>query len=274
MDAPEDAFHMLRATDITEAGQRVEHLEKLNQDRKTQVALMTKDLHKRLKALEEIPPVLVLGNPGWRPSLVGLAANKLAEEYGRPAFLWGTDGNGVYKGSCRAGGGLSVVKLMVAVSEVFHEHGGHHASGGFSVKEEHIFTFGERLSEAAAKLGDGARADEVTTIDAELCLSDVNSALIRDLTLLSPFGTGNPKPLFVFRNVSPQKVEVFGKTKEHTKLIFDTENGHLEAIAFFRLPDSFEKPPQTNLPCTLIAHVEQSYFMGRQQTRLRLVEVM
>ena len=42
-------------------------------------------------------------------------ANKLAEEYNRPAFLWGRDGNGVFKGSCRSGGGVSVVKLMNAV---------------------------------------------------------------------------------------------------------------------------------------------------------------
>jgi single-stranded-DNA-specific exonuclease len=61
MDTPEDAFYMLAETDEAKAGERVIHLEKLNQDRKTQVALMTKDLHKRLKALEEIPAVLSNG---------------------------------------------------------------------------------------------------------------------------------------------------------------------------------------------------------------------
>ncbi len=142
MDTPEDAFFMLAEKDIARASERVEYLERLNIDRKTQVALITKDLHQRLKKLEDMPAVLVMGHTEWRPSLVGLAANKLAEEYGRPAFLWGTDGNGVYKGSCRSGGSVSVVKLMQAVSHVFIESGGHHASGGFSVKEEHIFTFG------------------------------------------------------------------------------------------------------------------------------------
>jgi single-stranded-DNA-specific exonuclease len=83
MDNPEDAFNMLAATDVVEAGAHVDHLEKLNKERKTMVALMTKDLHKRLEHLEEMPRVLVLGNPEWRPSLVGLAANKLAEEHKR-----------------------------------------------------------------------------------------------------------------------------------------------------------------------------------------------
>lgn len=274
MDTPEEAFHMLSESDITKASARVDHLEKLNVERKTQVALMTKDLHKRLEKMEELPAVLVMGHTQWRPSLVGLAANKLAEEYGRPAFLWGTDGNGVFKGSCRSNGKVSVVKLMQAVPHVFLEAGGHHASGGFSVKEEHIFTFGEELSRAMAELGVDALLEEEIVIDAELRLDDVNELLMNELNQLAPFGTGNPKPLFVFHNVVPTSVEMFGKTKEHTKLIFATERGKLEAIAFFKTPEQFLNEPKVTVPQTLIAHVERSFFMGRQQTRLRIVEIL
>lgn len=274
MDNPEDAFHMLRETDLAKAGARVEHLEKLNTERKTQVALMTKDLHKRVKNLDEIPAVLVMGHNDWRPSLVGLAANKLAEEHARPVFLWGVDGNGVYKGSCRSGGTASVVKLMQAVPDVFIESGGHHASGGFSVKEEHIFTFGERLNQAMAELGESAFVDEPIQVDTELRLDDVNDLLVNDLAKLAPYGRGNPKPLFVFRDVTPSNVELFGKTKEHTKLTFSTENGRIEAIAFFKKPEQFARRPAAAAPLTLIAHVEQSFFMGRRQIRLRILDVL
>jgi single-stranded-DNA-specific exonuclease len=274
MDTPEDAFYMLSETDIEKAGERVQHLEKLNTERKTQVALMTKDLHKRLKNLEEIPAVLVMGHPEWRPSLVGLAASKLAEEHGRPVFLWGTDGNGVYKGSCRSGGSVSVVKLMQAVPEVFIEAGGHHVAGGFSVKDEHIFTFGEKLVAAMDTLGDTAVVDEAVAIDAVITLAEVNPLLVKQLAQLSPFGAGNPKPVFAFKDVTPQSVALFGKTKEHTKLTFVTETGTLEAIAFFQTPDQFTKEPRVDVPCTLIGHVEQSFFMGRQQIRVRIVAVL
>ncbi|MEY3784573.1 MAG: single-stranded-DNA-specific exonuclease, single-stranded-DNA-specific exonuclease [Candidatus Parcubacteria bacterium] len=274
MDTPEDAFQMLAETDLVRAGERVEHLEKLNTDRKTQVALMTKDLHKRLKMLEEIPAVLVLGHSDWRPSLVGLAAGKLAEEHNRPVFIWGTDGNGVYKGSCRSGGGVSVVKLMQGAAEVFSEYGGHHVAGGFAVKNEHIFNFGEKLLAVMEELGETATIKESVAIDAELSLDEVNNLLITQLTQLSPFGMGNHKPLFVFRGVIPITVELFGKTKEHTKLIFQTESGKLEAIAFFQTPEQFTQTPEANVSCAVIAHVEQSYFMGRQQLRLRVVEII
>ncbi len=274
MDTPEDAFFMLAETDLAKAGERVEHLEKLNTNRKTQVALMTKDLHKRLKVLEEIPSVLVMGSPEWRPSLVGLAAGKLADEHGRPVFIWGTDGNGVYKGSCRSGGSASVVTLMQAVSEVFLEMGGHHVAGGFSVKDEHIFTFGEKLVAAMDALGEKAFVKNEVLVDAEISLNEVNQLLIQQLTELSPFGTGNPKPLFAFKAVEPQSVELFGKTKEHSKLIFQTENGKVEAIAFFQTPEEFTRTPVPDIPCTVIGHVEQSFFMGRMQLRVRIVDIL
>lgn len=274
MDTPEDAFYMLSETDEAKAGERVVHLEKLNQDRKTQVALMTKDLHKRLKTLEEIPAVLVMGSPDWRPSLVGLAASKLAEEYGKPVFLWGTDGNGIYKGSCRSGGNSSVVKLMQQASEVFIEHGGHHFSGGFSVKDDQIFTFGESLNIASKELGDEGSVKEKVVIDAEISLGDINNFLVQELSKIAPFGTGNHKPLFIIKNVTPVSVELFGKTKEHTKLVFESERGKLEAISFFQTPEQFTKTPAASVPCTMIAHVENSFFMGRQQIRVMIVDII
>lgn len=274
MDNPEDAFLMLAEQDVVKATQRVEHLEGLNVKRKTTVASMTRELHKRLEDIEEVPAVLVFGNPQWRPSLVGLAANKLAEEYNRPAFIWGTDGNGVYKGSCRSGGDVSIVTLMQSVPEVFLEYGGHHAAGGFSIKDEHIFTFSEQLNMAFKQLGNKATVVEPVRIDAEITLNEVNHLLLNQLKQLSPFGTGNKKPLFAFKAVTPSSVDLFGKIKEHTKLIYGTENGPLEAIAFFQTPEQFTKVPRADVPHTLIGHVEESFFMGRMQTRVRIVDIL
>ena len=274
MDAPEHAFLMLTATDEGEAGRHVDHLEKLNNERKGTVATMTKELHKRLAELTEIPPVLVLGNPLWRPALVGLAANKLSEEYNRPVFLWGRDGNDVIKGSCRSGGGVSVVRLMEQATELFHEHGGHHMSGGFSVRDEYIFTLQDALNEAYVSLGNAAIVPVVHTVDATLTLESVFGEIKRALTQLAPFGTGNAKPLFAFVRVVPSEVSVFGKSQEHVKLIFQTDRGPLEAIAFFSTPATYTHTPTVGEPLTLLAHIEDSFFMGRRQTRLRIVDIV
>jgi single-stranded-DNA-specific exonuclease len=274
MDTPEDAFNLLATTDIAEAGAHVTHLEKLNTERKTAVALITRELHQRLKKLESVPDVIVLGSPDWKPSLVGIAANKIAEEHNKPVFLWGTDGNGKYKGSCRSGGGISVVTLMQKASDVFMEHGGHHFSGGFSVKDDQIFTFAEALNEAYAELGEDAAFEEELLVDELLSLNDVSYDLVRELRKLAPFGIGNAKPLFAFKNVTPRKVEQFGKGKEHLKVTYESDNGPLEAISFFSSPATCTKTPRVDTPHTLIAHVEESFFMGRQQLRLMIVDIV
>ncbi len=274
MDTPEDAFSLLATTDEAEAETRMLHLEKLNTERKSAVAQMTKELHKRLELKENIPDVFAMGNPEWRPSLVGLAANKLAEEYNRPAFLWGKDGNGMFKGSCRSGGNVSVVRLMEATPEIFYEFGGHHASGGFTVREEKIHYFAESLQDAYKKLGVGAVVSEPLSVDMELSLEMINKSLLVAQKQCAPFGHSNSKPVYLINNVKPIKVEVFGKIKEHTKLVFETTGIAKEAIAFFKLPDSFTKTPSTDSTFSILVHLEESYFMNRLQVRLRVVDVV
>ncbi len=274
MDNPEDAFYMLAETDEAAAGARVDHLEKLNNERKGQVASMTKEVHKRMEALVEIPNVLVLGNPEWRPSLVGLTANKLAEEYNAPAFVWGRDGNGNIKGSCRSNGQVSVITIMEQVADMLSEFGGHHMAGGFGVKEETIHELPQAMSDALSELGAGASVDMTRIVDYTLSLEDITSTVLREQQMLAPFGMENKKPLYVIESVVPSGVQIFGKTKEHTKLTFDTSGLVKEAVAFFRLPEQFTKAPEELVSCTLLAHLEQSFFMGRMQNRLRIVDIL
>lgn len=274
MDTPEDAFHMLAARDEESAGTRVRHLERLNNERKGVVAAMVKDIKKRTAQLSEMRPVLVMGNPSWRPALVGLAANTLAETYRRPVFLWGRDGRDVIKGSCRSGGAASVVTLMREVADTFIEYGGHHESGGFSVRDTQIHSLEAALNDAYLRLDRADAPAPVRMVDAVLSLDDVTPALIRELAALAPFGEGNPKPLFAFRDIAPLQVEMFGKGKEHLKALLPARNGSLEAIAFFVDREAFGAPLAVGEPITMLAHVEQSFFMRRPRIRLRIVDVL
>jgi len=180
MDDPEDAFHMLRTKDEGEAGERVAHLEKLNNERKGVVASMTKEAKKRMHVHDVLPSVIVMGNPEWRPSLVGLVAGALAEEYGRPAFLWGRDGNDVIKGSCRSDGIISTLRLMEGTATSFIGFGGHHFSGGFSVTDQKIHTLIDDLTNVYESLGAAAFAEEnISVIDADISLEDITDGLLR-----------------------------------------------------------------------------------------------
>ena len=80
----------------------------------------------------------------------------------RPVFLWGRDGDGLYKGSCRTVDGDSVhlVELMTrSARDTFTQFGGHTGAGGFTVNKETIFNLEEILNTAYDKLKD-TRNDE------------------------------------------------------------------------------------------------------------------
>lgn len=275
MDTPEDAFHMLATRDEGEAGERVRHLEKLNNERKGVVAGMVKEAKKRIAGMDADMSVIVIGNPEWKPSLVGLVASSLSEEYVAPSFVWGRDGKGVLKGSCRSAGAVSVVDIMRAADDALLGYGGHHAAGGFSVDDTGVHTLHQALHDAYHEV---VKSEEThipeTLIDTNLTLSAVDNALIRTLSSLAPYGMGNDKPVFQFQDVVPQQVAVFGKTKNHTKLTFHLEDGMLEAIAFFKTPEQFDIVPEVDTAHTLIAHVEESFFRGRKQIRLRIIDIL
>ncbi len=273
MGVPRDAFLLLSTTDAREAEHFAEHLDGINNERKGIVASMVKEIkHKLLERNHSDVPVLVIGNPDWKPALLGLAANSFAEEFSKPVFVWGRDGDGTIKGSCRSGGSVSVVTLMEKAKDMFIEFGGHSASGGFALLQDKVHFLEDALSDAYKNLNHTEEKVE-TLYDALLTLDEVNWETYKAVDLLAPFGMANPKPVFVFKGVIPTEVKIFGKTKNHTEIIFKNKKGkNISAIAFFNTPDAWVKLKEGE-PIDLVAHIEKSVFRSFPELRLRVVDI-
>ena len=273
MGHAKDAFTLLASTDMTEAGALAEALDGINTERKTVVATMKRDIHRRLKKSDTLKSVIVLGNPEWKPSLLGLVAGSLAEEYERPVFLWGRESGTTIKGSCRSDGSCSIFALMEQAHSCFLEYGGHTIAGGFSLEEEQVHTLEEKLSHAYALVSQKDVSGD-TDYDEELTLDQVNWDTYREVSSFGPFGEGNPKPLFFFRNISIREVKTFGKGHEHLEFRFKREHGSdVSAISFFTEADSFGCSFHPDTPVSFVAHLEASYFRGRPELRLKLVDI-
>ena len=139
MGEARDAFQLFITTDESEADLLTKKLEKLNRERKAQAGAITRAVHARLKERGEMRDIIALGDPEWRPSLLGLVANTIAEEYERPVFLWGREGNNSLKGSFRSGGFTQIMELIRATEKTFAQFGGHSAAGGFTVLDTEVF---------------------------------------------------------------------------------------------------------------------------------------
>lgn len=272
MGHPRDAFGLLVAEDEAEAEGYVKHLDNINNERKGVVASIVKEAKKRIKEKFENlgeKKIILIGNPDWRPALLGLAANSIAEEYNRPVFLWGREGGEFIKGSCRSDGTTNLVSLMERVKEHFLEFGGHKLSGGFSVSHEKIHTLEDALIEASTHI---SNEKEDTLVDAEMHLKDVEEETINKISRLAPFGVGNGKPIFIFRNVLPEKINRFGKNKEHLSINFRDGSHTVRGISFFTSPDQFGDLLKEGIAVNLVANIEKSYFNGSSEIRLRIVD--
>lgn len=275
MDIPFHAFEMLATSDVVLATERALYLDKLNDTRKLEVARMTKEA-KKLLHNRELREVIVVGNPSWRVGVVGIVANKLVEEFDRPAFVWGKEGSTHIKGSCRSDGRVNIVELMVAVREgVFLDKGGHEFSGGFSVHPEHIHYLEDELVKAHHLIIKKESKPEAYTIDAPLPLSSVNEETFRAVDLLAPFGIGNPRPYFLITRAQVIESSQFGKEKNHLKLTLgDGNSSRVSALGFFMSPEDF---PEIDLSLgreiDIVATLEKSYFRGRPELRLRIIDI-
>lgn len=278
MGEPRVAFDLLSTDDEALGGAYADALEHVNNERRGTVAALVKEVKKILSERDlSDKKVIVLGNPGWRPSLLGLVANSLAEEYGRPAFLWGRDGEGIIKGSCRSGGTASVLSIMQRAPRAFIAFGGHGASGGFEVANDTVHTLAESLEQAAHELsveiGDEPAKQDL--VDAEISLEDVSWDLYRDIEKLAPYGVGNPKPLFLVRGAHVDAVKSFGKEGNHTEIIFrDLGNRKISAIQFFLAKDSLPVHVKPQASIDLVVHLEKSTFKNYPELRLRIVDIL
>ena len=272
MGVPKDAFDLLATDSRAEAEKLAEHLEHINNERKGVVASLVKDAKKHLKQREKIGEVIVIGNPEWKPSLLGLVANSLVEEYMRPAFVWGRDGDGALKGSCRSYNGYNLHDLMQSAENAFVQFGGHAGAGGFTVTLEQLTVLEDRLSEALEKL-EGEEKKQEDTIP--VSINELRNELWDVVSTFAPFGMGNPKPVFKI-NSELKDVRTFGKEKNHLEITITDGKKDVKCISFFSTPETYNLsiPGIDTKSRVILGHLEKSYFRNSPEIRLRIVDII
>ena len=277
MGNPEDAFKMLVEENEIEADKSARYLDHINNERKGVVASLVKEIKKHWseKDPEKKLKVLVAGNPDWKPSLLGLVANSLMDDHSGPVFLWGREEGKTLKGSCRSDGCVSIIDMMNEAKHLFDEYGGHSMSGGFSVSLEKVDILAEGLEIVYQKLRISDDSKEFKYVDVVLNIDDVNNNLEKQISKLAPFGMDNPKPILLFKNIEIDNVKIFGKKEEHLELSFRNKKGQkISSIGFFMKPDDFEVKIKNGEKINLVANLEKSFFRGREEIRLRIVDII
>ncbi|HUD02824.1 MAG TPA: single-stranded-DNA-specific exonuclease RecJ [Candidatus Paceibacterota bacterium] len=278
MDSPSVAARLLATTNAEEAREVAYTLNKINDERKGAVAVIVKEVNKRLLGSDlSESPLIVMGNPKWRPGVLGLVASSLVGTHGKSVFLWGREGGEVIRGSCRSDGVINVVSLMSLANtslrgagDLFDHFGGHFASGGFSLSEERVHELAAKLNDAYARAEHTEDTTKEIIVDRQSELAELSFALKR-LERLAPFGVGNERPLFLFSHVAIQNIRTFGKANDHLELSLEQNGARAGSIAFFATPLSFQKQCVVGDHVDVVGHIERDW---RGNPRIRIVDIV
>ena len=183
--------------------------------------------------------VIVLYSKDWHFGIVGIVASRIKELYNRPTIIMSEE-NGIYKGSCRSIADYDIVEALNQCSDLLDNFGGHPMAAGLSIKEENITAFNKAINEHAINTITKSLTPSIL-IDYELNLSEINNRFLNFLNYLEPFGPGNPKPVFVTKNLEGiNDVRLLGKDRETLK--FKVYNNDLELdVIGFRMLEHYEK---------------------------------
>ncbi|MBQ7260319.1 MAG: single-stranded-DNA-specific exonuclease RecJ [Lachnospiraceae bacterium] len=217
LDLADRAFRLFDTEDEKEAAVTAAELKELNDSRKEMQQYYT---GKAESMIEDDPSydkdsVLVVFLPDCHESLAGLIAGKLKERYYKPSFVL-TRGTECVKGSGRSIEAYDMFAEMTRVKELFLKFGGHKMAAGLSIEEKNVPVLRRKLNENASLTPE----DMVKKLraDMQLHLNGASLDFAKELEKLEPYGNGNPKPLFVERDLRIVKKQVLGKNRNVLKL--------------------------------------------------------
>lgn len=266
---PMIAFNALSQLDA-ESVAAAEELERLNRKRKTVTATAVKAAYKKIDNMPD-GPVIVVGDTEWPLGIVGLIAGNIADRYGKPAFVWTRVGDR-YKGSVRSGGSCSTHQLMDTCEEdTFESFGGHDAAGGFVCTADQIHQLQDKLNTAWDECP--SYDIEKKSIEAVISIDDVTRDNWDVIRLLEPCGLGNPKPMFVIKDITPSNVRTFGSDGQHLSLSFKNSRGWIVNAIRFNYADLVPRVLSENDTITLIVTFEMNTYNGNSELRLRIEDM-
>ncbi|MCL5021964.1 MAG: single-stranded-DNA-specific exonuclease RecJ [Nitrospirae bacterium] len=172
---------------------------------------------------------IVLCREAWHTGVIGIVASRLAEDFCRPAFVFTQEGD-TAKGSVRSIPAFDVYTGLSACSDVLLSFGGHRQAAGVRLRVADLPLFEARMNELVRN---SLRAEDfvrTVEIDSELTLREVNTGLVRELSLLEPVGAGNPEPLFGARGLDMLNPKIVGKN--HLKMRLKQKSLAIDAIGF------------------------------------------
>lgn len=268
MDRPEDALATLTTTDSDEAAALADTLDGHNKDRQSEELRIHKEALEMLETEHDpADPVIVLGSRDWHPGVVGIVASRMMRRFHKPTFIIAIDDQGIGKGSGRSIGGVSLMDAINANRDLLEAGGGHAMAAGISVHEDKMAAFRKGFADfVTTNVSEEDRLPRLH-LDAEIDFPELSLDFLKSYELLQPFGSANPEPLFMTREVwlteSPQELK-----NHHLRLSLKQKECWKSAMFFGA--GQRELPEQ---PWDIAFTINRNVFRGRTSLQIVIQDV-
>ena len=236
MENGKESVDLLVEKDIASAIRQAKHIDEYNEQRKDIDKQVTEEANLIVSKLESQKhhSSIVLYDENWKKGVIGIVASRLTEIYFRPTVVLTRDGE-FATGSARSVTGFDIYAAIKSCRDLLVNFGGHTYAAGLTLRWDDIKTFRTRFQKFVDEHIRPEQTEPIIDIDAIIDFKDITKRLHQELKKFSPFGPGNPKPMFSTIGVYDYGTsKVVGREQEHIKLeLVDSKSSNVvNGIAF------------------------------------------
>ena len=259
------AMELLLAENKAQADELADALKALNDERKDMTKDGTDAAIEQVETELKDDKVLVVFLPDCHESLAGIVAGRIREYYNKPVFVL-TRAEGCAKGSGRSIEAYHMFHALVEVKDLLLKFGGHPMAAGLSIEEANVEAFRRQLNENCTLTEEDMIPKIV--IDVPMPISYINENLIRQLSVLEPFGKGNAKPVFAQKNLRVLKTGIYGKTQNTVKLQLMDESGTVMDGVYWGEAKEFAEFARSHGTISVTYYPKINSYMGRDSLQI------
>ena len=177
-------------------------------------------------------PVIVLHGENWHEGIIGIIASRIKEKYNKPAIIISVN-SGIGKGSGRSIHGFDLGSIVIGGVQtgLLIKGGGHKMAAGFTIDSKKIDEFKEFIFKKFKSINLNLQEKKNFFYDAEIAPSAINYEFFEKINLLAPFGSGNPEPRFIVRNIKIVNSKIVGE-KHIKNVLVGSDSSIFKGISF------------------------------------------
>jgi single-stranded-DNA-specific exonuclease len=269
LETARHSLDLLKEKDPKRALEIAEQLDTINKKRRLDQDKIFKEACLQAEEMSE-DNVLVLSNKDWNHGIVGIVAARILETYKKPAYVLQEMGEET-KGSARSYGDFSAADAIRSADDVISKGGGHKLAAGVTLPTKNIEAFRRRVNEfyAAQKLEKQLEL-LLPRAELELLFDELTDEEVSGLSVLEPFGSGNPQPVVKTDAALVVDVRRMGNEGQHLKLTLETGKASIKLISFSAPKEFFVDLGQT---INAWYYPEINEWNGRRSVEGRLLHI-